>query len=205
MIGQMDQGPTTDVSAWQEVITVMRRHFSLCLRQDPKWRRAADEMWHMARSSVSLLAERSQARRWLAEAALSQTLRVAASRLLNAADWDDLSRALADTLTELDVPSCFIALVNPEGGYRGALVIDAGRIERNVEGAFSEARLVPEALLEPQRRSTRFVEPLVLRDELLGYVVFETGPLDGRIYAALRDSLSAAIGLVAHAARARAV
>jgi len=205
IIGQMDQGPTTDVSAWQEVITVMRRHFSLCLRQDPKWRRAADEMWHMARSSVSLLAERSQARRWLAEAALSQTLRVAARRLLNAAHWDDLSRALADTLSELDVPSCFIALVHPEGGYRGALLIDAGRIDRNVEGVFSEARLLPEALLEPSRRGTRFVEPLVLRDELLGYVVFETGPLDGRIYAALRDSLSAAIGLVSRLDPARAV
>jgi len=204
MIGQMDQGPTTDVSAWQEVITVMRRHFSLCLRQDPKWRRAADEMWHMARSSVSLLAERSQARRWLAEAALSQTLRVAASRLLNAAHWDDLSRALADTLNELGVPGCFIALANAEGGYRGALLIDAGRIERNLEGVFSEARLVPEALLEPARRSTRFVEPLVLREELLGYVVFETGPLDGRIYAALRDSLSAAIGLVARVELVRA-
>jgi DNA-binding LacI/PurR family transcriptional regulator len=203
MIGQMDQGPTTDVSAWQEVITVMRRHFSLCLRQDPKWRRAADEMWHMARSSVSLLAERSQARRWLAEAALSQTLRVAANRLLNAAHWDDLSRALADSLSQLDVPSCFIALANPEGGYRGALLIESGRIERNPEGTFSEARLVPEAWLEAERRSTRFVEPLVLRNELLGYVVFETGPLDGRIYAALRDSLSAAIGLVASTDPAR--
>ena len=62
----MDTTHGSDVSAWQEVITVMRRHFSLCLRQDPKWRRSADEMWHMARSSVSLLAERSQARRWLA-------------------------------------------------------------------------------------------------------------------------------------------
>src|SRR6185295_4205440 len=54
VIGQMDQGPA-DVSAWQEVSTVMRRHFSLCLRQHPHWRRSADEMWHMARSSVSLL------------------------------------------------------------------------------------------------------------------------------------------------------
>jgi len=35
---------------------------------------------------------------------------------------------------------------------------------------------------------------LVLRQRLLGYVVFEAGPLDGRIYASLRDGLSAAIG-----------
>jgi hypothetical protein len=34
----------------------------------------------------------------------------------------------------------------------------------------------------------------VLRKRLLGYAMFETGPLEGRVYAALRDYLSAAIG-----------
>ncbi len=194
VIGQMDKGTTSDVSAWQEVITVMRRHFSLCLRQDPKWRRSADEMWHMARSSVSLLAERSQARRWLAEAALSQTLRMAAQRISNAIDWTELSRALSETLTQLEVPSCFVALSNGSGPARGALLIQHGQIELNPPGEFSERRLVPEALLQPTRRVTWLVQSLVLRRKLLGYVVFESGPRDGRIYASLRDTLSAAIG-----------
>jgi DNA-binding LacI/PurR family transcriptional regulator len=194
VIGQMDKGPTADVSAWQEVITVMRRHFSLCLRQDPKWRRSADEMWHLARSSVSLLAERSQARRWLAEAALSQTLRLAAQRISNAIDWSELSRALSETLIQLEVPSCFIALSSGPGSARGALLIRDGQVELNPPGEFSEGRLVPEALLQPQRRVTWLVQSLVLRRRLLGYVVFESGPRDGRIYASLRDTLSAAIG-----------
>jgi hypothetical protein len=194
VIGQMDQGPTADVSAWQEVITVMRRHFSLCLRQDPKWRRSADEMWHLARSSVSLLAERSQARRWLAEAALSQTLRLAAQRISNAIDWIELSRALREALSQLEVPSCFIALSNGPGPARGALLIRDGQIELDPPGEFSERRLMPEALLQPTRRVTWLVQSLVLRRKLLGYVVFESGPRDGRIYASLRDTLSAAIG-----------
>jgi DNA-binding LacI/PurR family transcriptional regulator len=194
VIGQMDRGPTTDVSAWQEVITVMRRHFALCLRQDPKWRRSADEMWHMARSSVSLLAERSQARRWLAEAALSQSLRLASKRLLNALDFAELSRTLSDMLSRLEVPSCFIALSNGTGAARGALLIRQGQLEFDLPGEFSARRLFPESLLEPPRRGTWLVQSLLVRRRLLGYIVFETGPLDGRIYEALRDSLSAAIG-----------
>jgi hypothetical protein len=194
VIGQMDQGPTADLSAWQEVISVMRRHFSLCLRQDPKWRRAADEMWHMARSSVSLLAERSQARRWLAESALSQTLRLATNRLLNARDFPDLGRVLAQMLSRLDVPSCFIALSTSAGYARGALLVRRDQLEFDLAGEFSERHLLPEALREPSRRATWLVQSLVLRERLLGYTVFETGPLDGRIYATLRDALSAAIG-----------
>jgi DNA-binding LacI/PurR family transcriptional regulator len=199
VIGQMDSH-SSDVSAWQEVITVMRRHFSLCLRQDPKWRRSADEMWHLARSSVSLLAERSQARRWLSEAALSQTLRLAANRLLNAGDWPELSRTLGDILNRLGVPSCFIALATESGPARGALLLRQSQTELNLPGEFSARHLVPESLLQPSRRGTWFVQSLVLRGRPLGYAVFETGPLDGRIYASLRDSLSAAIAGLQHTA-----
>jgi DNA-binding LacI/PurR family transcriptional regulator len=194
VIGQMDQSPSTDVSAWQEVIAVMRRHFSLCLRQDPKWRRAADEMWHMARSSVSLLAERSQARRWLAETALFRTLRLSGTRLLNTTHWGELGDALADTLGRLDIPSCFIALAEGGGSYRGAVLVKDGEVQLEFDGHFSAQRLAPEALSLPERRATWLLKPLVLRKRLLGYAMFEAGPLEGRVYAALRDYLSAAIG-----------
>jgi DNA-binding LacI/PurR family transcriptional regulator len=196
VIGQMDQNPSTDVSAWQEVIAVMRRHFSLCLRQDPKWRRSADEMWHMARSSVSLLAERSQARRWLAETALFRTLRLCGTRLLNATSWDELGEILADSSSRLQVPSCFVALADPgrPGVYRGALLVRGKDVSLDLSGEFSAQRLTPEALALPARRATWLVKPLVLRKRQLGYVVFETGPLEGRIYTALRDYLSAAVG-----------
>jgi DNA-binding LacI/PurR family transcriptional regulator len=201
VIGQMDSH-SSDVSAWQEVITVMRRHFSLCLRQDPKWRRSADEMWHMARSSVSLLAERSQARRWLAESALSQTLRLAANRLLNASDWPELGRALAEMLSRLSVPCCFIALASASGPDRGALLVRQSQVELGPPGELSAQHLVPESVLQPSRRGTWFIQSLVLRGRRLGYVVFEAGPLDGRIYASLRDSLSAAIDGLRHTAAA---
>jgi DNA-binding LacI/PurR family transcriptional regulator len=194
VVGQMDQSPTTDVSAWQEVIAVMRRHFSLCLRQDPKWRRAADEMWHMARSSVSLLAERSQARRWLAETALFRTLRLGGTRMLNTTAWRELGEVLTDTLERLNVRACFIAVRSSEGTYRGALAVRGRQLEYNFIGDFSAQRLLPETFYEQSRRATWLLKPLVLKQRRLGYVVFEVGPLEGRIYAALRDYLSAAIG-----------
>jgi DNA-binding LacI/PurR family transcriptional regulator len=194
VVGQMDQSPSTDVSAWQEVIAVMRRHFSLCLRQDPKWRRSADEMWHMARSSVSLLAERSQARRWLAETALSRTLRIAGTRLINTTSWAELGEVVSDTLNRLGVPGCFVALEQADGGHRGLLAVRDRQSSYDFDGSFSSERLVPEAMAARPRRATWLLEPLVLMQRRLGYVVFETGPLEGRVYAALRDHLSAAIG-----------
>jgi hypothetical protein len=97
-------------------------------------------------------------------------------------------------LSRLEVPSCFIALSNGTGAARGALLIRHGQLEFDLPGEFSDRRLVPESLLEPPRRGTWLVQSLLLRRRLLGYIVFETGPLDGRIYEALRDSLSAAIG-----------
>jgi DNA-binding LacI/PurR family transcriptional regulator len=194
VVGQMDQSPSTDVSAWQEVIAVMRRHFSLCLRQDPKWRRSADEMWHMARSSVSLLAERSQARRWLAETALFRTLRIAGTRMINTTSWTELGDVLADTLGRLEIPGCFVALEESSGQHRGMLAVCDRVATYDQEGTFSSERLLPEGLFERTRRVTWLLEPLVLRQRRLGYVMFETGPLEGRVYAALRDHLSAAIG-----------
>jgi phosphoserine phosphatase RsbU/P len=194
VIGQMDQSPSTDVSAWQEVIAVMRRHFSLCLRQDPKWRRSADEMWHMARSSVSLLAERSQARRWLAETALSRTLRIAGTRLINVTSWAELGEALADALGRLGIPACFIALDDGDGQHRGVVAVRDRSIHVELEGRFSRQRLLPEPLADRSRRVTWLLEPLVLKQRRLGYAMFELGPLEGRVYAALRDHVSAAIG-----------
>jgi DNA-binding LacI/PurR family transcriptional regulator len=194
VIGQMDQSPSTDISAWQEVIAVMRRHFSLCLRQDPKWRRSADEMWHMARSSVSLLAERSQARRWLAETALSRTLRSAGTRLINVTGWPELGEALCDALERLGVPTCFIALEQPDGEHRGAVAVLDRAVRFELEGSFSRQRLLPEFLADRPARVTWLLEPLVFKQRRLGYAMFELGPLGGRVYAALRDHVSAAIG-----------
>jgi hypothetical protein len=150
-------------------------------------------MWHMARSSVSLLAERSQARRWLTETALFRTLRLSGTRLLNTTGWDELGDVLADTLSRLEVPSCFIALTDGGPTHRGIVLVRGRDVQRHFTGHFSAQRLLPEELEQPARRVTWLLKPLVLQNQRLGYVVFETGPLEGRVYAALRDYLSAAI------------
>ena len=67
----------------------------------------------------------------------------------------------------------------------------------DIEGRFSSERLVPEALSAPTRRATWLLEPLIAQQRRLGYVMFETGALEGRVYVCLRDQLSAAIAGVA--------
>jgi hypothetical protein len=182
-----------DVSAWQEVISVMRRHLASCLRRELKWRRSAEDIWHRARASVSHLAERIQARKWLAEAELCGELHRAGNDLLNAEHVPALADALALTLARLKIRACFVALADGAQRYRGLFSIAGDQIEREFAGPFSRARLMPEALLAEGPATTWLVKPLSIRQHVLGYAVFAVGPKQGRTYAMLRDYLSAAV------------
>ena len=93
----------------------------------------------------------------------------------------------------LGIPGSFVALEDPAGGHRGALGVRDGVVVDDVQGRFSSERLVPESFLAGTRRATWLLEPLVVQKRRLGYVMFETGPLEGRVYVCLRDQLSAAI------------
>jgi hypothetical protein len=192
-IGDMGDAPGANLSAWQEVVGVMRRHLSLCLRQDPKWRRSADEMWHHARGAISHLAERSQARKWLAEAELSRSLREAGMQLLNSTSLEQMGQGLAVHLARLRIPSCFVATAGADGSFEGALSISGECSRAGVPGPFSRTRLLPDELRHRDRRATWLVEPLTLKGRSLGYAVFEMGPSQGRIYSALRDYLAASL------------
>ncbi|MET0410306.1 MAG: substrate-binding domain-containing protein [Polyangiaceae bacterium] len=198
VISSMTVTPAVDFSAWQEVISVMRRHLAWCLRREVKWRRAAEDIWHRARSSVSHLAERIQARKWLAEAALRRELHQSGHDLLNARDVRELASVLASTLERLKVRACFVAIPDGAERYRGLFSISDARIGTEFTSSFASERLLPEELVRDAPTATTWlVQPLIVRHRLVGYVVFAFGPAQGRSYAMLRDYLSAAVGDVA--------
>jgi hypothetical protein len=68
-----------------------------------------------------------------------------------------------------------------------------GAMDLDIPGRFSSERLVPESFHSPTRRATWLLEPLVAQQRRLGYVMFEAGALEGRVYVCLRDQLSSAI------------
>ena len=123
----------------------------------------------------------------------SASLRTISTRFINTTSMLEVGEALADALSRLAIPSCFVALEDPEGGYRGAIEVSERGLSLDIEGRFSSERLVPESLLASNRRATWLLEPLVVQQRRLGYVMFETGALEGRVYVCLRDQLSAAI------------
>jgi hypothetical protein len=105
---------------------------------------------------------------------------------------------LAAALGQLATPVCLVALDAGDGQHRGAVAVRDRAILLELDGHFSRQRLLPEPLAERSSRVTWLLEPLVLKQRRLGYAMFELGPLDGRVYAALRDHVSAAIaGLLA--------
>ena len=114
--------------------------------------------------------------------------------MINTTSWAQLGEVLGDTLGRLEIPGCFIALEESDGQHRGMLAVRDRVVTEEHEGTFSSERLIPESLAMRPQRATWLLEPLVLRQRRLGYVMFETGPLEGRVYAALRDHLSAAVG-----------
>jgi DNA-binding LacI/PurR family transcriptional regulator len=194
VISSMTVTPAVDFSAWQEVISVMRRHLSWCLRREVKWRRSAEDIWHRARSSVSHLAERIQARKWLAEAALREELHQSGNHLLNARSVPELAEVLASTLTRLKVRACFVAVPDSGDSYRGLFSIMNDQIRMEFAAPFSAEHLMPDELHQGAPATSWLVKPLILRHRLVGYVVFAFSPAQGRSYAMLRDYLSAAVG-----------
>jgi DNA-binding LacI/PurR family transcriptional regulator len=194
VMGSMTAAPAVDFSAWQEVISVMRRHLGWCLRREVKWRRSAEDIWHRARSAVSHLAERIQARKWLAEAALREELHQSGHRLLNARSVPEIAEALASALARLKVRACFVAVPSAGDSYRGLFSIEGDQIRMEFASTFSAEHLMPAELREGAPATSWLVKPLILRQRLVGYVVFAFGPAQGRSYAMLRDYLSAAVG-----------
>lgn len=197
VIGSMTVTPAVDFSAWQEVISVLRRHLSWCLRREVKWRRSAEDIWHRARSSVSHLAERIQARKWLAEVELCEELHRAGHQILNAASVPEVAQALARTLSRLKVRACFVAVPDAGDTYRGLFSVLNDQIRMEFAAPFSAEHLMPAELSQEAAATTWLVEPLVLRQRQLGYVVFAFGPTQGRSYTMLRDYLSAAVAELA--------
>ena len=142
---------------------------------------------------VGFYAAEAAGLRWLAEAALFRSLRSSATRFGNAPQLCEVGEALADVMGRLGIPSCFVALAEPGGGYRGALGVRERALIQDVHGHFSSERLLPESFLAGAHRATWLLEPLIVQKRRLGYVVFELGPLEGRVYVSLRDQLGLAL------------
>lgn len=157
---------SNDADAWAAATLALGSHVVPGLNESQ--RRLAERLVSQAQlivaeSTRSLLEDEHRQSNQLA-----QGLRDLATDLLSVVDTRALAKALDRHLPLLGIPSWHLSL------------------EPSTE-------LATHAVLPTGYRYSMVAEPLYLRDEHLGYALFEVGPGDGSVYRALGDQLSHAL------------
>ncbi len=186
------------VTAWQGVLSAMRRCMRPCLHDADTLERAED-FWQQARTLIGDFGERDQGRRRLDAARQVQVLSEISQALITTFDINELMEVLARDLPQLEIPGCYLSLYEnasePTGWARLLLAYDQrGRIALEAGGKRFPARaLVPSDLFYADWRRDLVGLPLHFHDEQLGFVILEMGPPDGSIYEVLRLQIGSAL------------
>ncbi|HLF02430.1 MAG TPA: ATP-binding protein, partial [Anaerolineales bacterium] len=168
-------------------------------RLDHSAQAKAEDLFEQARVMIGEAAQRAQAYRQFQAERQAETLRDIGQALITTFDVDKLTDALADRLPGIGIASCYLALYEtPAVSLKQAQLVlaytERGRVPLGPGGrSFPACQLAPPDLLPADRPFSLVVEPLHFRDEPIGFILFEIGPLDGAIYEVLRGHISSAL------------
>jgi signal transduction histidine kinase/DNA-binding LacI/PurR family transcriptional regulator/DNA-binding response OmpR family regulator len=189
------------ITRWHEALSICRQHFLPHLHGSAL--AAAEDMFHQARVLVGQVAVRTELNRSWHSARRNEILREIEAELLISLDFTELLDILTAGLARLEVKNFHIVLY--ENGYVASglanLVLaiqDGHRLPLSLEPCtFPVHRLLPDFCKRALPDKTRVIEALHLRDEQIGYMVFEASPppdpSECDIYQALRIQISSAI------------
>ena len=189
---------TGNPKRWQGVISTLRRHIVPFLAEIEHLQRAED-LWQAARIMIAEATYRFQASQEAQAKQQAERLRQIGQTLITTFDLESAMDVLTKRLPELGFPGCFLSLYDfPEQPETWSNLIFAynsnGRIEIPPGGLrFRSRQLVPHDLLPAHKPFSAVIVALHLRDQQLGFVLFEAGPLDGAIYESLRGQISSVL------------
>jgi len=189
-------GRGAELSSWHDVVTTLRGQALRALLSDPSRLARAEELLQQARMLVANAVERSQATQRLLMERWMRTLSESGDSPAAALEFEGLAKWVARKLPGLQITSCYVALYEGENMDQARLLLahdDQRHSAAAVPGAFAASELVPEGWLSGHRRRSLVVEPLFVRQQQLGYAIFEMGPRTGVIYEALREQISAGL------------
>jgi len=198
--------PGQYVDAWQAAVAMLRSNILPYLEIEARMQ--AEGLWRQANVLIGQTAQRARARQALRVEGQAQALREIEEALATASDVGELAGVLEQSLPRLSIPSCYLSLYENPTHYeypqpapewsRLVLAYDANldpqRVELEPEGRrFPSRQLVPDGMLPQDRRYSFVVMPLYMRDNQLGFALFEVGPRETDVYEALRQGLSGAL------------
>jgi DNA-binding LacI/PurR family transcriptional regulator/signal transduction histidine kinase len=192
-----------DVASLNGTVSALRR-FTLPYLGGEMLRQSED-LWGQARVSIGLTAQQQQAYQALQTERHTDTLQEIEAVLAVTFDMDELINVLAEGLPRLGIPGCYLALYDDAQPHENSQPVpewcrlmlaytEKGRVKLEPGGRrFRPHELVPEGLWSQDKLSAFVLEPLYFQKNRLGFVLFEVGPQDGRIYEMLRAQLSSAL------------
>ncbi|MFL7794507.1 MAG: substrate-binding domain-containing protein [Anaerolineae bacterium] len=192
-----------DVVAWQNALSVLCRQ--LLPYFDRKELMQAHDLFHQARVMIGGATQRAYARQIFQAEEKTQTLRDVEATFDIMFEVGELMDAIAQELPRLDIPSCYLSLYENPVPYRypvpapewSRLILaydENGEIDLPSDGRrFFTRQLVPEGMLPQDRQYSLVVEPLYLRENQLGFVLFEVGPREASVYPALCQGIGSAL------------
>jgi len=188
-----------DLTAWQDAISILRRHALPCLTNDAEALGRAEDLWQQARVLIGEMAGRVRAYRAFQAQQRAAIVRQIGQALLTVGDMAELMDVLARDLPRLDIPACYLSLYDdpesPAGWARLIMAYDeSGRVELADGGRRFPAReLAPDGMFRRAGRYSMLLEPLYFRQEQLGFLLFEGAPRTTMIHESLRVHISSAL------------
>jgi signal transduction histidine kinase/DNA-binding LacI/PurR family transcriptional regulator len=171
----------------------------------------AEDLWQRAQLLVNETVERQWRYAQVLTEKRNKIVRRVGQRLITASDVGALADVLGEQLSRLAIPGCYLAAYEsggaasdtvsgdpagdaPRDRARLLLAYENGqRVDIPDAPVYDSVQLVPGDRLNRAAPYSMVAAPLYLRQEQLGFVLFEHGPRIGWVYAALREQISTAL------------
>ncbi|MBN1430702.1 MAG: substrate-binding domain-containing protein [Anaerolineae bacterium] len=186
-----------DAMAWQDVISVLRRQ--ILAKPNGEIGLLGETLFHQARVLITEAAHRAYIRHRLKTEHHIEDLHRTAESLITSFGQPLLIETLCRQLPELGFPGFCLSLYDiPEQPTVSSHLIMARHDNQDIDlppGGlpFPTGQLIPAALPFSQQVTPLVVEPLYFREQQLGILVLEVGPIEGAIYENLRAQISSAL------------
>jgi PAS domain S-box-containing protein len=192
------------VSAWQDVLSVLRKQMLLHMSQ-PTERDRLENIINQARVLIGEIAHRTDAYQQVLAQQQANTLRTLSQTLITKFNIAELMDVLAVHLPRLGISTCYLATYEspqtyhfpqptPEWSRLWLAYTHGTRRPLEADGQrFATKQIIPEETWWADQRQSMLLLPLYFKEQPLGYILLEIGPHDGLLYNALRSEISSAL------------
>jgi len=187
-----------EVTIWHYVLSALRNSILPLIGNEDDFARA-DSMLQKAQLYINELSLRVISARKLNAEKRTLKLSIFAQALSTTFEMQELEETVIREIPRLNIPGFVISLYS-DGNNKTencrifTLFRDGARVQPNEnEAVYPSSILIPKSLLPSARRFSMIAAPLYFRFEHQGFILMETGPMDGIIYETAITQISSSL------------